>query len=399
MPELSNEKIALFDRLLAGKLQDGDTEALIAWLGTDQPDKASIELILSQLQNEEWATQELSPELVQRLEQRLPLIFAAPASKGILRTIVGNKWLRYAAALIILVGLAIGAQQLFFKENTPEGKPLTEAELLKQIEPGRDGAILTLVDGSQLLIDSMGNGLLTTQNGTKVLLRNGQLIYDGEIEAPVAVGYNTMSTPKGRQFKMVLPDGTKVWLNAASSIRYPIAFTGDTREVAITGEAYFEVAHQKEKPFRVQMHDGTKVEVLGTHFNINSYDNEASINTTLLEGSVRVIGRNGHMLLQPGQQAQSQPSGNITLQNQVNVEQVMAWKNGLFDFQDARLEEVMRQLERWYDIEVSYESGIPDLEFYGKMGKDLSLETVLNGLKKSNVKFRMEEGRKLVVLE
>jgi ferric-dicitrate binding protein FerR (iron transport regulator) len=141
------------------------------------------------------------------------------------------------------------------------------------------------------------------------------------------------------------------------------------------------------------------VEVLGTHFNINSYDNEASINTTLLEGSVRVIGRNGNMLLKPGQQAQSQPSGNITLQNQVNIEQVMAWKNGLFDFQDAGLEEVMRQLERWYDIEVSYESGIPDLEFYGKMGKDLSLETVLNGLKKSNVKFRMEEGRKLVVLE
>lgn len=399
MPELSNEKIALFDRLLAGKLQEGDTEALIAWLGTDQPDKASIELIISQLQNEEWAAEELSPELLQRLEQRIPLIFAAPAPKGIIRSIVGNKWVRYAAALIVLVGLAIGAQQLFNKEKTPDTKPLTEADLLQQIEPGRDGAILTLVDGSQLLIDSMGNGLLTTQNGKQLLLRNGQLVYDGNIETIGDVGYNTMSTPKGRQFKLVLPDGTKVWLNAASSIRYPIAFTGDTREVEITGEAYFEVAHQKMKPFRVQMHDGSQVEVLGTHFNINAYDNEASINTTLLEGSVRVIGRNGNMLLKPGQQAQSRPSGNITLQNQVNIEQVMAWKNGLFDFQDARLEEVMRQLERWYDIEVTYESGIPDLEFYGKMGKDLSLETVLNGLKKSNVKFRMEEGRKLVVLQ
>ncbi|MCR6722586.1 MAG: DUF4974 domain-containing protein [Chitinophagaceae bacterium] len=230
------------------------------------------------------------------------------------------------------------------------------------------------------------------------MLHNGQLVYDGANDEAIAVGYNSMATPKGRQFKMVLPDGTKVWLNAASSIRYPILFTGDERNVEITGEAYFEVAHNKSKPFHVKTSDGTDVEVLGTHFNINSYDNEESINTTLLEGSVRVTSKAGNIVLQPGQQAQSNANGIISLKRTVNIDQVMAWKNGIFDFQDATLEEVMRQLERWYDIDVTYEKNIPKLEFYGKMGKDLSLETVLNGLEKSNVHFRMEAGRKLVVL-
>jgi transmembrane sensor len=272
-------------------------------------------------------------------------------------------------------------------------QPLTPEEIL----PGKNGAVLTLVDGSKMVLDSLGNGLITTQNGTKVSLVNGHLVYDAANAADVTA-FNTMSTPKGRQFNLVLPDGSKVWLNAASSIRYPIVFTGKERKVEITGEAYFEVARNTSMPFRVKTNNETEIEVLGTHFNINSYENETSINTTLLEGSVRVKNNQGTIVLKPGQQAQSVKEEKIKLLQQVDVDKVMAWKNGYFNFQDANLQEVMRQLERWYDIEVVYEKNVPELEFFGKMGKDLSLAAVLRGLEKSNVHFRLEDGRKLVVL-
>lgn len=399
MPELTPEKIALFDRLLAGKLLAGDAESLVEWLGTTQPDEATVSIIMEQLRRQPHAGEEIPEDVINRLEQRLPLILAAPQQNGILRTLGSRKWLRYAASLLILLAVGYGIQQ-FVTRNSSESRneELAETIQLEDIVPGKDGAVLTLVDGSTVVLDSMGNGLVTTQNGTKVLLRNGQLVYDGKNVAAAAVGYNTMSTPKGRQFKLVLPDGTNVWLNAASSIRYPVVFNNNERVVDITGEAYFEVAHNKKQPFRVRTTGGTEIEVLGTHFNINSYDNEESVNTTLLEGSVRVLHNGGQLILKPGQQAQSTATGAINLRKQVNLEQVMAWKNGIFDFQDATLEEVMRQLERWYDIEVVYEKNIPKLEFYGKMGKDLSLESVLSGLEKSNVRFRLEAGRKLVVL-
>jgi ferric-dicitrate binding protein FerR (iron transport regulator) len=242
------------------------------------------------------------------------------------------------------------------------------------------------------------NGLITTQNGTKVMLRNGQLVYDADQLSANRTVYNIMSTPKGRQFQLVLPDGSQVWLNAASSIRYPTSFTGKDRRVEITGEAYFEVAHNPSVPFKVEVNKQSEVTVLGTHFNINSYENEESVSTTLLEGSVQVKNQAGMIVLKPGQQAKVTGLDKINVLSNVNLDKVMAWKNGVFNFEDATLQEVMRQLERWYDIDVVYEKNIPKLEFFGKMGKDLSLAAVLSGLEKSNVHFRMEEGRRLVVL-
>jgi transmembrane sensor len=219
------------------------------------------------------------------------------------------------------------------------------------------------------------------------------------------VAYNAISTPKGRQFQLVLPDGTKVWLNAASSLKYPTRFNGKERRVEITGEAYFEVAKNINMPFIATIPPqpgglgGASVKVLGTHFNINAYANEPSLKTTLLEGSVQVTaGKNG-MNLKPGQQAAISNETNHTIQliNGVDVEKVMAWKNGVFNFNEATLQEVMHQLERWYDIEVQYEPGVPQLEFVGKMGRDLSLNNVLRGLELSKVHFRLE-GRKLTVM-
>lgn len=293
-----------------------------------------------------------------------------------------------AAAVLLLAGPALWFSDL----RKPQ--PLAQA-VEKDILPGREGAILTLADGSTVVLDDKGDGVVASQQGTKVLLSNGQLAYKREGET-AAIAYNILTTPKGRMFGIVLPDGTKVWLNAASSLRYPTVFSGRERRVEVTGEAYFEVAHDKRMPFRVAVNNGPEVEVLGTHFNINSYTDESDVSITLLEGAVRCTNGNEKAVLKPGQQARIAERMNVL--DNADVEKVMAWKNGIFNFNDASLEEVMRQLERWYDIEVIYEKGIPKLEFIGKMGRDLTLAEVLAGLEMSKVHFRIEQGRRLVIL-
>lgn len=398
MADKPSDSSALFNRLLEGKLVPGDAEALAQWLGSEKRDPHAARLILDQLKKTD-VDNALNGDIIKRLEAKLPLILSQKHNEtSAVIPIFRQKWLRYAAAIVLIFGSG-----LFFiisskKANKNKHNIIALTEVNKEIEAGKEGAVLTLVDGSIVVLDSMGNGLVTTQNGTSVMLRDGRLVYDAAQSSVIDAGYNTMTTPKGRQFQLVLPDGSKVWLNAASSIRYPTVFTGKERKVEITGEAYFEVAKNKTLPFRVQVNDGTEIEVLGTHFNINSYTNEETINTTLLEGSVQVRNKEGKIILKPGQQAKVAGTEKIKILDEVDIEKVMAWKNGVFNFNDASLQEVMRQLERWYDIEVVYEKNIPKLEFFGKMGKDLSLSAVLRGLEKSNVHFRVEEGRKLIVL-
>ncbi|MBO9562851.1 MAG: FecR domain-containing protein [Niastella sp.] len=312
-------------------------------------------------------------------------------------------WAAAAAILALYAGIYI------WKMNTKEAARTDYAVDTKYIEPGKNGAILTLADGTRVVLDSLGNGVVATQNGTQVLLKNGALAYDAANAAAGAVGYNMMVTPKGRQFQVTLPDGTRVWLNAASSLRYPTVFTGAERRVEVTGEAYFEVAHNAKMPFRVNAHNKAAIEVLGTHFNVNAYENEKATSTTLLEGKVKVAETDSLLstpdsrLLKPGQQAQvvhrsnTGGAGVMVVNNNVDINKVMAWKNGLFNFEGASLGEVMRQIERWYDIEVAYEKGIPNIEFEGKMTKDVPLKDLLVMLEKSDIHFRIED-RKLIVL-
>ena len=396
MAALPDQYQNLFDQLIAGTLSPADTEKLIAWLGSDEPDPATAELIWNHL-GKAVQDEQINPDLVARLEARLPAILQQP---GRIRRLPlhQRQWVKYAAVLLFLAATGV----FFWSRNRPEPQPIAvrPAPPANDITPGKQGATLTLADGRTVVLDSLGNGLVTAQSGSNVLLHNGQLSYSKNNSGAGETAYNTIATPKGRQFQLVLSDGTKVWLNAASSLHYPTVFTGKTRQVQITGEAYFEVAKNVTMPFQVQINDQTKIEVLGTHFNINSYSDEQTINTTLLEGSVRVFHKGKEALLKPGQQAQvtgSQDAAPIKVVAGVNLERVVAWKNGVFDFQDAQLDEVMRQLSRWYDVDVVYEKGIPDLEFIGKMGKDLPLSSVLRGLELSKVKFRVE-GRKLIVL-
>ncbi|MCK7558434.1 DUF4974 domain-containing protein [Chitinophaga sedimenti] len=251
-----------------------------------------------------------------------------------------------------------------------------------------------------MVLDSLGNGVIGIQNGTKLSLQNGELTYNGG-DPTATIIYNNLSTPRGRQFRVLLPDGTKVWLNAASSLRYPTAFVGDKREVAVVGEVYFEVAKNAAQPFIIDVDGKARIQVLGTRFNVNAYANEASIRTTLVDGSVKVFSDEdaSFVVLQPGQQAQiSHANGSaIKVVSDADVDKAVAWKSGIFNFNNSSLQEVMRQVERWYDIEVVYEKNIPDITFGGKLSNDVSLSGLLQSLKESDVNFRIE-GRKVIVL-
>jgi len=323
------------------------------------------------------------------------LTISRPAPKPSGRVHVLRKW-GWAAAAILLI--TVGAYLLSVqRKNTTVSIPGTSK--LADIAPGKQGAILTLADGSQVVLDSLANGIVARQNGAQVVLKNGQLSYDALGQATAEITYNTISAPRGRQFQLVLPDGSRVWLNAASSLTYPTAFSGRERSVKISGEAYFEIARDEQRPFKVNIDDETGIQVLGTRFNVHAYPEEASIKTTLLEGSVRMISGKHNALLAPGQAAQiSGKAGQpIQITNNTDPGKALAWKNGLFDFEDTSLEEVMRQLARWYDIEIVYETGIPPIVFGGKISRDMMLSDLLKVLDDSEVHFRTE-GRRLIVM-
>lgn len=319
-----------------------------------------------------------------------------PAARPVRRMHALQRW-GWAAAVILL----IGAGALYFNRQTrPPQVSVVAEKTPPDAAPGKNGAILTLADGSEMVLDSAGNGVITRQNGTTVVLGNNGLQYTAEDAGTGEVKYNTLTTPKGRQFAIVLPDGSKVWLNAASSLHFPVAFNGKERSVEVLGEAYFEVAKSAEKPFRVKVPGKIDLEVLGTSFNVNAYTNEENSYTTLVTGAVKIslAGKSGGaVVLKPGEQLQAGSAG-MEVMRSANVDKAVAWKNGFFNFEGAGLREMMRQLERWYDLEVVYEGNVPDMRFFGEMSRTLKLSDVLTGLERSDVHFRLEEGRRLVVM-
>jgi len=303
-----------------------------------------------------------------------------------------------AAAIILLLGAGAylwrQRQGRLDIVRTESGSELPKNDA----PPGRDGAILTLADKRQVVLDSLGDGVVTSQGKTTVLIKNGQLVYTAG-GADGTMLYNTMTTPRGRQYRMVLPDGSGVWLNAASSITYPIAFPAKERSVSISGEAYFEIAKDVSRPFRVKVNE-MQVEVLGTHFNINAYPEQGSIRTTLLTGSVKVKSVQTAVTLQPGQQASLSASSSTPLlkvRSDADIDEVMAWKNGFFKFNDTDIRTVMQQLERWYDLQVVYEGAVPKDHFGGKLPRDAHASEVLKALEQTQVHFRIE-GKKLIVM-
>jgi transmembrane sensor len=286
---------------------------------------------------------------------------------GIEKPVTNMRWIKWvAAASVMLIIATIGifvtknrTNNLQSVVNVPAKK-----ELQNDIAPGQKGAILTLATGQTILLDSAVNGSVAQQGNVSVIKKNGELVYNTEGKTSEVV-YNTMTTPAGRQFNLVLADGSKVWLNAASSITFPTAFVGKERKVIVTGEAYFEVAHNASMPFFVEM-GKNKVCVLGTHFNVNSYDDESVVSVTLLEGSVNITNENNSKLIKPGQQAQINKDEKISLIRDIDVDNVVAWKNGRISFQGADIGTVMRQMSRWYDVDIEYNDKLDDI-FYANM--------------------------------
>jgi len=313
-------------------------------------------------------------------------------------------WFRISAAAAVIFFVSTTAFYFLHRNNDRvTAQRQHSIQPIKDVLPGTNNAILTLDNGTTIVLDSVANGTLARQGGIKVLKLNGQIAYDksGNVNLNAAPIYNTITTARGNQYQVVLADGSKVWLNAASSIRFPAYFTGNERKVEITGEAYFEVAKDPTKPFKVFISsslgklDGAEIEVLGTHFNVNAYPEEEDVKTTLLEGSVKIKRGNNEQMLTAGQQARL-TSDTITIKKNVEVSQVVAWKDGFFVFDNSDIKMIMRQVARWYDVEVSFEGKIQEEEYTGKVSRNVPLSNFLKMLELNDINVKTE-GRKITI--
>lgn len=310
--------------------------------------------------------------------------------------ILNWKYASIAAAILLISTIGI----YFYRSGQQQLKPFSKnPTMVTDIAPGGNKAILTLADGSKISLTDAKAGKVASQFGLSIHKTNtGDLVYTHTGLVNEKPAYNSVETPKGGQYQVGLPDGTKVWLNAASSLRYPLAFQGNERKVELTGEAYFEVAKDKSKPFKVYT-DRQVVEVLGTHFDVNAYSDESFTRTSLVEGSVSVssLKSGAKVKIIPGQQ--SIVSSNITVKN-IDVDEAVAWKNGYFMFDEEPLESILRKVSRWYDVDIQYQNielG-RKLYFSGTLSRYSNVSKVLKKLELTeSVHFKIE-GRKIIVL-
>ena len=294
----------------------------------------------------------------------------------------------WVAAASILLIISLGTYFAFFNKTVkPVELANLETRFKNDINPEKGGATLTLTDGTIIQLDSAADGTLVKNTAEKIVKKDGQLLY-AEADIP---SYNTVATDKGKNYHLTLADGTQVWLDALSSIRFPTSFTGAERVVELTGQAYFEVVHNARKPFRVKVGRNI-IEDLGTHFNVNAYLPE--LKTTLLEGAVKI----GSVILKPGEQAVLTAGLQLSINNNIDIDEVMAWKNGKFHFGGNSMEEIFAQLSRWYDIEVDYSNKIPGT-FVAKIDRDVPLSKLLQLFEMTKqVHFKIE-GNKVTVMK
>lgn len=337
------------------------------------------------------AKESLKKDIQKELKSRMALEGSSKNNKK-------HFYFRWASAAAVFAIIVLGAY-LYQKQEVVINRYSInkgDSSQTQDIAPGKSKAILTLADGSAIELDAAGNGMIARQAGSSVKkIKEGELVYE-DLESNQQINkivYNTISIPRGGEYKLTLPDGSKVWLNSASSIRFPTAFSKSERKVEITGEVYFEVSKDQNRPFQVVSAHQT-VEVLGTHFNVDAYDDEGETKTTLLEGSVSIIHQSTKRLLKPGQQSLVSNEGiNVV---SADLESAVAWKNGYFKFNREGIQSIMRQVSRWYDVDVEFRGKIPQDEFVGKIKRNSNVSGVLRILKLSNVKCWVE-GRKIII--
>ncbi len=417
MSKTINRIKLLVIKQLESSLDEDEQKYLDDWMNESPLNREAIEeflhedslrqgiTLLYQTRNKVW----------KRIEEKLSEPKVIPIRR--------RRWKWTAAAAIIIVPILIGigtiSYRLFIKDSISDIVEIPpQAERFKNdVSPGGNKAMLTLADGHRITLDSIQTGNFAQQGNTKIIkLDNGQLLYSDTISGlgsehilksrELQPRINTLTTPCGGQYQLTLADGTRAWLNAASAITFPSAFNGNERRVEIKGEVYFEVAENKKMPFIVEVNDKAEVKVLGTHFNINAYDDEHNIKTTLLEGSVNVSSSlspsvsssfRHSVTLMPGEQASLNEKNELHVKK-VEINEIIAWKDGIFQFNETDLKTVMRKLARWYDVEVEFRGKVPVQHFGGAISRQSNLSQVLKMLEISGVYFEIE-GRKVIIME
>jgi ferric-dicitrate binding protein FerR (iron transport regulator) len=394
----------LLERYADDKASTEEVEEMFELIKQAENEKVLKDLIAETREENNWKT-DLPKDNWDRIWNAITL-----ATTNHRKKFFSIAWVRVAAAAAIF--LVIGGSAYLFtdKKNiqTSVVKTSTSSHYKNDIAPGGNKAVLTLANGSTIILDSTHNGVLARQGSTQILkLDDGSLTYTTENKNTGEIMYNTISTPRGGQYQITLPDGTKVWLNAASSLRFPTSFTGKQRIVELTGEAYFEVSPLlsakggAKVPFIVHVNSGLNgldVQVVGTHFNIMAYENEQSINTILLEGKVNVTKNGVTKNLEPGKEAIANNQTNTLQVNDANVEQAVAWKNGYFRFKETNIHELMRQVERWYDVDVEYKTQRNDQDYTGIVPRTQNVSALLQILELTGTVHFQIEGRKIIVL-
>jgi transmembrane sensor len=396
--DLQAEQAQRIAMLIAGYIRQTLTQAehdeLDAWVSASDENMLLFEELTDETKIQQaldWLNGTDAPARLKKLKGQLH--FTRSRSRRHFRKI----WPYAVAACLVL---AIGTTIFIISSDRSASlqTPVVQSEQ-PDVLPGGDKAILTLADGSAIILEQAQDGALATQGNSHIIKHEGQLVYStttGETQSAALL--NTVTTPRGGSYLLTLSDGTRLWLNAASSIRFPAVFTGAERRVAITGEVYFEVAKNAAMPFKVDVKDrAVTVEVIGTHFDINAYSDEPVIKTTLLEGAVKVASGGKTGFLKPGQQAQVGVPGSLDIVTRTDTEETVAWKNGLFQFTNANITTLMRQLSRWYDVDISYAGAVPDILTTGKAPRNISLSSLLKIIELSGIHYRIE-GKKLIVL-
>jgi len=387
----------IFCKYLNNQCSPQEVKELLAWFSADDESvlraliTASLEEMDVEDKDEDNKWSPVTDKLFANIKAQIK------SEKGKVVPVLKRPWVQIAAAVLLVVG---GFAVFNLIKKTNPNQNVVNIDTPKQdADSGSNKAILTLADGSSIVLETAANGTVTQQGNSKIVKpANGQLAYNLLNEKTTEVLFNSIATPRGGQYQLIFSDGSKAWLNAASSLRFPVAFIGNERKVELTGEAYFEVAKNASMPFKVEIAGKGEVEVLGTHFNVSAYREEATANTTLLEGSVRVIGlaTGDSHIINPGEQAQVDSKGQISVNKNADTKQAIAWKNGTFNFSNVDLAVALRQLSRWYDVDIKFEGSVPQRHFTGEIHRDLKLQQVLKLLEENNV-FCKLEGKMLIV--
>lgn len=388
--------VALFEKYLNGRCTEQEINDLFGHFKDASNEQQLKELITSALKSDaDEPVSMLDPGDKQLYFNEIKSkIVSREGAVGVLRQLSRTQSYRRIAAAAVFMGVIFLSVLYIVSQRNIGDQSINQAAAgVQDIPAGTNNAVLTLADGTVILLDSVADGQLAEQTGAKVIKINDQISYQGSTSGQEDVQFNTITTARGNQYQLILSDGSKVWLNAESSIRFPVMFASNERTVEITGEAYFEVARDTRRPFKVAYNtasDPGVIEVLGTHFNVNAYLNEKAVKTTLVEGKVRIIQGGKTALLLPDQEALlTKGDAGFTIQD-ADVDEAVAWKDGYFEFHDAEISDILRQFSRWYDVDVAFQGNPTNKVFSGSIRRQATLIQALEILKLSGIECALK---------